>query len=138
MNAVAYAASQFSTTCEIVAVGPRSTCSHCGSAAAWTSGCRVLPSNAAEAGVPPFSSDEDSAVLPCERRVSAAEAEKVVVTAYVATIRMAATDAKIRFRRRRCAGRAAVSINCSRFQGGRQPAAPPWDTVVRCPAIRGV
>ncbi len=56
--ALAYAASQVRTTEVMVSVAPRSTWSHCGSAAAEDQRVPVLPSTAAEAGVPPFSVEE--------------------------------------------------------------------------------
>jgi hypothetical protein len=71
-NDLAYAASQFSETELIVAVAPRSTCSHCGSLNALDHRVPVLPSTAALAGVPAFSLLDAVAVLPCESRVSAA------------------------------------------------------------------
>src|SRR5260370_696996 len=49
-NAVAYAASQFRTTLQIVWVDPRSTCSHCGSENALDHRVPVFPSVAADAG----------------------------------------------------------------------------------------
>src|SRR4029453_502551 len=105
---------------ETVAVWPRSTCSHCGSAAALDQRVAVrLPSTAAEAGVPPFSVEDAVAVLPCEMRVSAADADRVVVTAYVASTRMGAAAAMMRFRRRRCAvGGAAVCIFAPGIRAG--------------------
>jgi len=57
----AYAFSQYSLTCEIVADWPRSTWIHCGSLKALDQRVPVvLPSNAAAAGVPAFSSDDDA------------------------------------------------------------------------------
>src|SRR5947208_105447 len=75
LKALPYADSQLSTTELMVAVLPRSTWSHCGSAAALDQRVPVLPSTAAEAGVPPFSVDDAVAVLPWESSVSAAWAE---------------------------------------------------------------
>jgi len=68
-NAVAYAASHCSTTWVIEALAPRSTCSHCGSENALDQRVAVLPSNAAEAGVPAFSIDDAVAGLPCDSSV---------------------------------------------------------------------
>src|SRR4051794_33135922 len=78
----AYAASQLSETELIVAVAPRSTCSHCGSANALDQRVPVLPSTAALAGVPAFSVLDAVAVRPCDSRVSAACAEVTVSAAY--------------------------------------------------------
>src|ERR1700704_2796480 len=57
-NALPYAASQFSVTWQIDWLDPRSTCSHCGSLKALDQRVAVLPSTAAEAGVPAFSVDD--------------------------------------------------------------------------------
>src|ERR687896_2476717 len=57
-KARAYAASQLSTTWQIVAGPPRSTWSHCGSLKALDQRVPALPSTAAAAGVPAFSADE--------------------------------------------------------------------------------
>src|SRR5712664_2315975 len=57
-NPVAYAASQFSATWQMVWLAPRSTCSHCGSENALDQRVPVFPSTAAEAGVPAFSVDD--------------------------------------------------------------------------------
>ena len=72
VKAVAYAASQLSTTRLIVAVPPRSTWSHCGSLNALDQRVPALPSTAAEAGVPAFSVEEAVAGRPCEISGSAA------------------------------------------------------------------
>jgi hypothetical protein len=48
-----------------VTLPPRSTCSHCGSLNALDQRVPVLPSTAAEAGVPAFSVDEAVAGRPC-------------------------------------------------------------------------
>ena len=74
-KAFAYAASHCSTTWLIVAVAPRSTCSHCGSLNWLDQRVPVLPSTAAAAGTPPFSVDDAVAGLPCESRVTAAWAD---------------------------------------------------------------
>ena len=57
-NALPYAASQFSVTLQMFWLDPRSTCSHCGSLKALDQRVPVLPSNAAEAGVPAPSIDD--------------------------------------------------------------------------------
>src|SRR4051794_33043754 len=57
-NAVPNAASQVSTTRQMVAVAPRSTWTHWGSEKADDQRVAVLPSTAAEAGVPAFSVEE--------------------------------------------------------------------------------
>src|SRR5215831_8379011 len=79
-NAVAYAASQTSTTCEMLAVWPRSTCSHCGSAKALDQRVPVLPSTALDAGKLAFSSDEAVAGRPCDSSVAAACAGRPIAT----------------------------------------------------------
>src|SRR5258706_99541 len=99
-NAVAYAVSQVSTTWEIVAVAPRSTCSHCGSLAALDQRVPALPSTAAEAGVPAFSTDEAVAGFPWDSRVVAALAT-VVATTTPLTTRVRATANAIMGRRLR-------------------------------------
>src|SRR5258705_7713268 len=71
-NPVAYAVSQVSTTWEIVAVAPRSTRSHCGSLNALDQRVPPLPSTAAEAGVPAFSTDEAATGRPCDSGRAAA------------------------------------------------------------------
>src|ERR1700676_2441966 len=62
-NALPYAASQFRTTWQIDWDEPRSTSSHCGSEKALDQRGPRLPSTAAEAGKPAFSSEEAVAVL---------------------------------------------------------------------------
>src|SRR5450759_821473 len=62
-NALPKAASQLSTTWQMLMLEPRSTSSHCGSLAALDQRVVVLPSNAADAGVPAFSMDDAVAVL---------------------------------------------------------------------------
>src|SRR5258708_11341999 len=64
-NALPYAVSQFSVTWQIVWLDPRSTCSHCGSLKALDQRVPVLPSKAAEAGVPAFSIDDAVAGWAC-------------------------------------------------------------------------
>ena len=61
-----------STTWLIVAVAPRSTWIHCGSAAALDHRVPALPSTAAEAGVPAFSVDDAVTGLFCDSSVVAA------------------------------------------------------------------
>jgi hypothetical protein len=53
----------------MVCVAPRSTCSHCGSLKALDHRVPVLPSVAAEAAVPAFSTDDAVVDLPCARLV---------------------------------------------------------------------
>src|SRR5260370_21606623 len=57
-NAVAYAASQFRTTLQIVWVDPRSTCSHCGSENALDHRVPRFPSTAFAAGNVALSSED--------------------------------------------------------------------------------
>src|SRR4051812_45845705 len=64
LKALPYADSQLSATELMVSVAPRSTLSHCGSLAALDQRVPVLPSTAAEAGVPAFSVLDAVAVLP--------------------------------------------------------------------------
>ena len=64
----------------MVAVDPRSTWSHCGSLAALDHRVPVLPSTAALAGVPAFSTDDAVAGLPCDSRVAAARAVPTATT----------------------------------------------------------
>jgi hypothetical protein len=61
--ALPYAVSQLSWTPQMLCVLPRSIWSHCGSDAALDQRVPLLPSTAAEAGVPAFSVDEAVAVL---------------------------------------------------------------------------
>src|SRR5258708_25715377 len=63
-NALPYAVSQFSMTRQIVWLDPRSTWSHCGSLKALDQRVPVLPSKAAEAGVPAFSIEDAVAGRP--------------------------------------------------------------------------
>src|SRR5258708_40355735 len=72
-KAEANAASQFSTTWLTVWVAPRSTASHCGSLNAEDQRVPVLPSTAADAGVPAFSVEDAVAVLPWDSRVAPPE-----------------------------------------------------------------
>src|ERR1039458_6397376 len=62
-NALPYAVSQFSVTWQIDWVEPRSTSSHCGSENALDQRVPRLPSTAAEAGKPAFSSEDAVAGL---------------------------------------------------------------------------
>src|SRR5947199_401169 len=73
-NAVAYAASQRSTTWLTVAVVPRSTWIHCGSLNALDQRVPAFPSTAAEAGRVAFSVDDAVAGRPWDSRVLAARA----------------------------------------------------------------
>jgi hypothetical protein len=70
--AVAYAASHCRTTWLTTLDDPRSTCSHCGSLNWLDQRVPVLPSTAAEAGVPAFSVDDAVAGLPWDSKVGAA------------------------------------------------------------------
>ncbi|GAA3295712.1 hypothetical protein GCM10020218_077300 [Dactylosporangium vinaceum] len=76
VKSLAYAFSQLSTTLLMVALEPRSTCSHCGSLNALDQRVPALPSTAAAAPVPAFSADDAVAGLPWEIGVSAASAER--------------------------------------------------------------
>src|ERR1700681_4362077 len=62
-NAVAYAFSQFRVTWQMDWVEPRSTSSHCGSENALDQRVPRVPSTAADAGKPAFSSEDAVAVL---------------------------------------------------------------------------
>src|SRR5690348_10613071 len=62
-NALPYAASQLSTTWQMLYVAPRSTCIHCGSENALDHRVPVLPSTARFGPVPAFSLPELVAVL---------------------------------------------------------------------------
>jgi hypothetical protein len=115
-NAVAYAASQYSWICVTVATWPRSTWSHCGSEKALDQRVPVvLPSTAADAGVPAFSVDEAVAGWPCESRPVAALAGRAVIAAYIPTMASTAeaTTTKILRRRRR-----GVTGVCMEFLSG--------------------
>ena len=93
-NDRANAASQLSTTWVTFAVAPRSTWIHCGSLNADDHRVPVLPSTAAEAGVPAFSVEDAVAGFPCEISGSAAAAvPDSPVTATVAAIVTAETAA---------------------------------------------
>src|SRR5712691_4179546 len=70
-NAVAEAVSHCKTTWLTVAVDPRSTCSHCGSENTLDQRVPVLPSVAAEAGVPAFSAEDAVVGWPWDSRVAA-------------------------------------------------------------------
>src|SRR5262245_50718692 len=65
----------------MVAVAPRSTCSHWGSENALDHRVPGLPSRAALAGVPAFSVEEAEAVFPWESRVSAAAGDTATASA---------------------------------------------------------
>ena len=71
-NDLPNAASQLMVTSVMVAVAPRSTWSHCGSLNALDQRVPVLPSVAADAGVPAFSVEDAVVGLPCDSRVPAA------------------------------------------------------------------
>src|SRR6266571_9133681 len=84
--ALPYAASHCRTTWLTVADAPRSTWIHCGSLKALDQRVPVLPSTAAEAGVPAPSTDEAVAGFPCDSNVLAALAHRSGATsATVAT-----------------------------------------------------
>src|SRR3954453_393688 len=74
VKAVAYAASQFRLTRLTAMVEPRSTRLHWFAENWLDQRVPVLPSVAAEAGVPAHSSDEAVVGLPCETTTSAAAA----------------------------------------------------------------
>src|SRR5258706_426613 len=76
--AVAYAASQVSTTWHTARLPPRSTWIHCGSENAEGQRVAVLPSTAGGAGVPAFSVDDVVAGRPWDSRVAAALAVNAV------------------------------------------------------------
>src|SRR3954468_10772608 len=80
VKAVAYAASQFSFTLLTAVGAPRSTCSHWAAAKALDQRVPVLPSVAAEAGVPAHSTDDAVVGLPWETTTSAASAPRIVAT----------------------------------------------------------
>src|SRR5262245_27669896 len=71
-NARAKAVSQRSTTWVRVALAPRSTWSHWGSLNWLDQRVPLLPSKAADAGVPACSIDDAVAGLPCDSRVTTA------------------------------------------------------------------
>src|SRR5215470_2161634 len=74
----------------MVAVDPRSTCSHWGSLNALDHRVPVLPSTAALAGVPAFSTEEAVAGLPCDSRVAAAWAVPTAIASEASRIRISA------------------------------------------------
>src|SRR5262245_30977959 len=90
----------------MVAVAPRSTWIHCGSAKAEDQRVPASPSTAAVAGVPAVSVDEAATGLPCESRPTAASAVTAVATRYP-TNRLATTAIAIR-RRTRAIGAGSV------------------------------
>src|SRR5947209_74868 len=101
-KAVAYAVSHWSVTWVMVAVAPRSTWIHCGSLNALDQRVPVLPSTAADAGVPPFSVEDAVAGRPCDSSVLAAPAVPTTRAAKAATVReTAAPSASTVTRRRR-------------------------------------
>src|SRR4051794_13969525 len=98
LNVLEYAVSQASTTEEIVAVPPRSTCSHCGSLNALDQRVPALPSTAFEAGKAADSVDEAVAGRPWESSTSAALAPVCAATTYVdRTAAIAAAMDKVLF-----------------------------------------
>ena len=104
-KAVAYAASQFSTTWAMVAEAPRSTCSHCGSLNALDQRVPALPSTAADAPMAALSADEAVAGLPCDNRTGAALAATAtrLSPAVTAAARTPARMALLRGSAQRCA-----------------------------------
>src|SRR5918992_239945 len=115
-----YAASQRSTIWLMVAVAPRSTWSHCGSLKALDQRVAVLPSTAADAGVPAFSVDDAVAGRPCESSVAAA-AGRATMTSPATSIRASAM-ADERGRR----GCMRVSLSKAGMEGrGRAAVRPP-------------
>jgi hypothetical protein len=64
----------------MVAVAPRSTCSHCGSLNWLDQRVPALPSTALAATVPAFSTEDAVAGLPCDSSTLAAWAGRTVVT----------------------------------------------------------
>src|SRR5918992_4917488 len=120
LNARAYAASQRSTTWLMAAVAPRSTWIHCGSLKALDQRVPVLPSTAADAGVPAFSVDDAVAGRPCDSRVAAA-AGRATMTSPATSIRASAM-ADERGRR----GCMRVSLSKAGMEGrGRAAVRPP-------------
>ena len=113
-NAVAYAASQFSTTRLTVAAPPRSTWIHCGSLNCDDQRVPVLPSTAAFAGVPAFSTEDAVTDFPWEIRESAACAEGAARPSVAATRATASVANLVPGPRRRRRGRAFVGM------------VPPW------------
>jgi hypothetical protein len=105
-KAVAYAASQLRTTWTTVAGAPRSTCIHCGSLNWLDHRVPELPSTAADAGVPAFSTDEAVAGLFWDSSVVAAAAGNLEAAAAVPATRIATTATATAVLRRRPAGRA--------------------------------
>src|SRR6185312_6460494 len=89
----------------MVAVAPRSTWIHCGSAAALDQRVPSLPSTAAEAGVPAFSVDEALAALPCDSSETSACAGDAAVNSAASSASTATAAAHVVLRRwaARCA-----------------------------------
>src|SRR5262245_40139899 len=80
-NALAYAASHCRTTWVTLAELPRSTWSQCGSLNALDHRVPVLPSTAAAAGVPGFSTEDAVAGLPWDSSMLAAVADVAATAA---------------------------------------------------------
>src|SRR5690349_14661795 len=114
----------------MVAVAPRSTWIHCGSANALDQRVPGLPSTAAEAGVPALSVDEAVAGLPCDSRVGAADAGAATIVA-PARRRIAVTVAAKAWRRtrRRIAGRGMDGMPAPSSGRG-------WETCATSPVDR--
>src|ERR687895_2090771 len=110
-----YAASQRSTIWLMAAVTPRSTWSHCGSLNVLDQRVPVLPSTAADAGVPAFSTDDAVAGRPCDSSVAAsASGGDGTATTAVAASTPAASRFEIFF---------AIFIGALRPTSRRRPAA---------------
>jgi hypothetical protein len=98
-NDRANAASQLSVTWSIVAVAPRSTCSHCGSENALDHRLPALPSTARPAPVLAFSLDDAVAGRPWESSAPAAAARPGVTARYATSNKSAARAASSGVRR---------------------------------------
>src|SRR4051794_15839300 len=92
----------------MVAVAPRSTCSHCGSLNALDQRVPVSPSTAAAADEAAFSEEEAVAVLPCDSRVSAAWAGRIGTKSSREATSAVTTAATVLRRRHGAAGLSAV------------------------------
>src|SRR5450755_658726 len=143
-NALPYAVSQFSMTWQIDWVEPRSTSSHCGSENALDQRVPRLPSTAAEAGEPAFSSEDAVAGLFSARFVvpqaaaGAADATALWLGAAVARnaatrVNAAMTAPKDRWRKRRRASACGMGLMAvlSRMCGTRAGAG-------RGPSVNGI
>src|SRR5436305_1265643 len=102
-NDLPYAVSQFRVTWQMLCELPRSTSTHCGSLAALDQRVPVLPSTAADAGVPAFSMDDATTGWFCDSSVPAAEAgpERPATSAPAASTTAAAAEMNRRFLLRR-------------------------------------